>query len=154
MKTETLHTEIEIEAAPEQVWQVLMDFATFPQWNPFIVEITGKAEAGAKLRAKIRPEGSAGMTFTPTVLAAVPNREFRWGGRLLIPGLMDGEHRFLLQPLGPDRTHLIHEEAFGGILVAPFLRLMGAGTLAGFHAMNRALKARVEGKRVEGGEKG
>lgn len=36
------------------------------------------------------------MTFHPVVLVAVQERELRWLGRLLIPGLFDGEHTFQL----------------------------------------------------------
>src|SRR3972149_2322813 len=31
-----IHTEIQINAAPESVWAVLIDFPSYPQWNPFI----------------------------------------------------------------------------------------------------------------------
>jgi Polyketide cyclase / dehydrase and lipid transport len=34
-------TEIEINAAPSRVWQVLTDFEKYPIWNPFIKKITG-----------------------------------------------------------------------------------------------------------------
>ena len=31
-----LRSQIEIEAPADRVWQVLTDFATYPEWNPFI----------------------------------------------------------------------------------------------------------------------
>lgn len=40
------------------------------------------------------------MTFRPTVLVAEPDRELRWRGRLLVPGLLDGEHAFVVEPRG------------------------------------------------------
>jgi uncharacterized protein YndB with AHSA1/START domain len=36
-------TEIEIDASPSQVWQVLTDFEKYPTWNPFIKKISGIA---------------------------------------------------------------------------------------------------------------
>ena len=33
--------EIEINAPPSRVWQVLTDFEKYPTWNPFIKKITG-----------------------------------------------------------------------------------------------------------------
>jgi hypothetical protein len=148
----TLQTEIEIEASPERVWQTLTDFAAYPQWNPFIVRIEGALAVGARLKAMMRPVGSRGMTFTPTVLQSIPNREFRWVGRLWLPGIMDGEHSFRIEPLetaseepmASQRIRFVQSETFRGVLVPLFLRLMRAGTLAGFNAMNRALKQRVE----------
>jgi len=37
------------------------------------------------------------MTFRPTILKAEPNRELRWLGHLLVPGLFDGEHIFTIE---------------------------------------------------------
>jgi hypothetical protein len=151
MAIATLQTEIEIEASPECVWQTLTDFAAYPQWNPFIVQIEGPLVCGQRLQATMKPAGSRGMTFTPTVLEATPNREFRWGGRLLLPGLMDAEHRFRIEPMESRLIRFVHSETFHGILVPLFLRLMKSGTLAGFNAMNEALKQRVEQTAVQVG---
>jgi uncharacterized protein YndB with AHSA1/START domain len=32
-----LESEVEVQASPERVWEVLTDFAAYPDWNPFIV---------------------------------------------------------------------------------------------------------------------
>ena len=94
-----LHAEIEIDAPAERVWGLLTDFASYPQWNPFIRQISGKPTRGERLQARIEPPGGQGMTFKPKVLKAEANRELRWLGHLLVPGLFDGEHSFTIQPL-------------------------------------------------------
>jgi hypothetical protein len=83
-------SEIEIRASAERVWQVLTDFASFPQWNPFMRRASGEVKAGARLEVRSQPSGANGMTFKPTVLKAEPNRELRWLGHLLIRGQFDG----------------------------------------------------------------
>ena len=65
-----LETEIEINASAERVWKILTDLERYPE---------GK-----------------GMVFKPTVLSAKENSELRWLGRLLFPGLFDGEHIFTI----------------------------------------------------------
>ena len=95
-----LRTEIEIQATAERVWQLLTDFPSFPQWNPFIRKASGNIRVGERLEVKLQPSGASAMTFRPTVLKVEPNREFRWLGHLLIPGLFDGEHIFTIEPLG------------------------------------------------------
>jgi hypothetical protein len=84
------------------------------------------------------------MVFRPLVLAAEPVRELRWRGKLLIPGLFDGEHYFRLEPLPGGATKLVHGENFSGLLVPMFRRSLEHGTRAGFVMMNEALRTRVE----------
>ena len=138
-----LRSDIEISAPAERVWQILTDFAAYPDWNPFIPRLAGAAEVGARLEVRITPPDSRGMTFRPTVLAAEPNRELRWLGRLVMPGLFDGEHSFRLEQRGPDRVQFIQGERFSGLLVPVFGGMLRK-TERGFEAMNQALKARAE----------
>jgi hypothetical protein len=78
------------------------------------------------------------------VLKAEPNRELRWLGRLLVPGLFDGEHIFIIELLGAERVRFIQREIFTGMLV-PFLTgALDRDTRHGFEEMNQALKDRAE----------
>jgi uncharacterized membrane protein len=55
-----LHTEIDVEAPAERVWEVLMDFASYPQWNPFIRNISSlPAPGSASKYASSLPAGGA-----------------------------------------------------------------------------------------------
>ncbi len=38
---------IDINAQSTKVWEVLVDFPAWKEWNPFIPSITGKLEVGA-----------------------------------------------------------------------------------------------------------
>ena len=141
-----LVTQIEINASAERVWSVLMDFPAYARWNPFVRSIDGKSAVGESLNVFIQPPGSGGMKFRPKVLAAEPQREFRWKGKVVVPGLFDGEHFFKLEPKSDNRVVFHHGEVFTGLLV-PFLkRSLDGPTKQGFIAMNEALKREVEGK--------
>jgi hypothetical protein len=139
-----LHTQIEIAAPAKRVWELLTDFASYPQWNPFIRYISGRLAPGERLRARLEPPGRRAMTFKPKVLTAEPNRELRWLGHLLTPGLFDGEHSFTIEPLEDNRVRFVQREAFKGLLVPLFARSLETNTLQGFEQMNRALKERAE----------
>jgi hypothetical protein len=85
------------------------------------------------------------MRFRPTVVTAEANRELRWLGRLVAPGVFDGEHRFAIEPTAAG-SRLVQEERFTGLLV-PFLAGgLRRGTLPGFERMNEAVKERVEAR--------
>ena len=139
-----LWTEIQIDAPPERVWRMLTDFDAYPDWNPFLRSIEGNAQAGSRLRVRFEPPGARGMTMKPTVVAVEPFRELRWLGRLFVPGLFDGEHRFVLESLDGGRCRFIQSERFSGLLVGPLAKTLAA-TERGFEQMNEALKRRVEG---------
>jgi hypothetical protein len=112
-----LHTTIEIDATPEQVWQVLTDFAAYPEWNPFITRASGTAHPRERLRLRLQPPGGRGATLRPTVLEADPGQRLRWLGHVLLPGLFDGDHAFTIEPLGDGRVRVSQQEQFRGILV-------------------------------------
>jgi hypothetical protein len=145
-----LRTEIEIDATPARVWDILTDFAAYPAWNPFIPSLAGTAAVGTRLDARLQPPDGMGMRLQPTVLAAVPERELRWLGHLLVPGIFDGEHGFHIEPLGPDRVRVVQEERFSGLLAPLVLHFVEPGTRRGFEAMNQALKLRAEQPMVAG----
>ncbi len=143
MAERRIETSIVINAPPARVWAVLTDFARMPSWNPFIKSISGDLAPGARLSVTIAPPGKSGMQFKPTVLSVRPDCELRWLGRLLIPGVFDGEHYFLLEPLSEGRTRLTQGEKFSGLLVGLLSGALSA-TEAGFNAMNSALKREAE----------
>lgn len=143
-----LHTEITLEASPEQVWQVLTDTAAYPQWNPVIVRLQGKLEPGQNIAFENRDANGSSMVFRPTVLKAEADRELRWLGGLGLPHIFDGEHSFKLTALAGGRTRLEHAEHFSGLLIPFTRRWLNGSVLEGFERLNRALQARVEGSRA------
>jgi hypothetical protein len=146
-------TEIEINAPPQAVWDVLTDFEGYDEWNP-VMEISGNPTEGDRLTMVLTLPDRKPQPFKPKVLVADEPAEFRWQGRLFVPGLYDGEHWFDLTPLEEGRrTRLTHAETFRGVLVGFINRRIGTEVETAFEEMNAALKARVEGDTAEqGGE--
>jgi hypothetical protein len=144
MVRDELTTSVDIDAPAGLVWSVLTDFIAYPEWNDY-TRIEGEAREGARLSVSPGPETGRMPTFKPRVLRADPEtRELVWLGHLYVPGLFDGEHRFTVEDLGDGRSRLRQEESFSGLLVGPINRRFGADTESNFHAVNGALKARVE----------
>lgn len=137
-------TSIRIKANPGRIWEILMEFEKYPEWNPFVRTIEGDVATGKRIKVFICPPGEKGMVFKPQILKVDACREFRWLGSLFVPYIFDGEHGFSLTDNGDGTTTFYQFERFRGILV-PFLSAMLDGsTLLGFEAMNLALKQRAE----------
>ena len=139
-----LRTETDIDGPVERVWQVLMDFDRFPQWNPFIRHICGRPEVGSHLDVEIGASGTRGMRFRPKVTTVVANREFRWLGHVGVGGLFDGEHIFELNPLGTMRTRFVQRERFRGLFVQFMACRLEKDVRRGFEEMNGALRERTK----------
>ena len=142
-RTHRLYTSIEVDATPERLWSILTDFSGYPRWNPFVRSIVGDLEVGKTLDVAVEPPGGRAMKFHPVVLAVDPGRELRWKGKLLIPGLFDGEHWIRLR----HHAHGVlveHGEWYNGRLVPRCRPTIDGRTRAGYIAMNAALKREAE----------
>ena len=141
-----LHTDVEIHAAPEIVWDVITDLDRYAEWNPFIVEAAGKLAVGERLTNRLQPPGGKTTTFRPTVTEVETGETFEWLGRFGRAGIFDGRYRFEVQPTPSGGTTVTHTEQFTGVLVRMMRSSLDSQTKAGFEAMNEALKARAESR--------
>jgi len=141
-----IKTEILIKATPAEVWKVFTNFDNYPNWNPFMTSLKGKVLVGNRIVVRLEPPGAKGMTFNPRVLTFKPNRELRWLGHLLFPGLFDGEHKFELIDNGDGTTTFNQSERFKGILVPLFKKMLDENTMNGFNLMNQKVKELAEQK--------
>ncbi len=139
-----LRTEIEIDAPQQLVWDILVDFPSYPAWNPYIPDIHGELRPGSYLSVHAKPSGTYGRTFRPEVLMVEPPVEFRWVGRVAIPGLFNGEHIFRLEPLGDARVRFVHREEFTGPMIIGHRLFRYGAAKRGFTEMNEALKRHAE----------
>ncbi|WP_396610977.1 SRPBCC family protein [Haloferax sp. S1W] len=77
--TRELTTSIEIDAPPERVWDVLVDFDHYHEWNPFM-RVAGRPNEGATLTVHLMPPGGRESVFEPDVTHCEKHRELRWLG--------------------------------------------------------------------------
>ncbi len=139
-----IRTEIEIEASAAEVWSVLIDFARYPEWNPFIVRLQGERAEAAALDVELSlPESNREQRYRAQVVRAEEGRELCWESQLGLKALFCQRHFFRVEALGPEKTRFVHGEDFTGWLLKP---LIGRVTEAarGLVYMNQALKRRVE----------
>ena len=138
-----LRTEIEIQAAPKKVWQVISELDKYPEWNPFIHHAIGKTKIGEKVDITFKT-GSKEMTLHCMVIKSEPNRELRWKYHVVSTVLFSGEHVFTIEPIDASHVRFIDREVFNGLLVPLQAKDIDTNSRSGFEAMDKALKARAE----------
>ena len=145
-----LTSEIAIAAPSEFVWQVLIDFDSYGDWNPVEIEAIGKAVVGATLVHTGKLPGREPRTFRAKIIEATPPRALGWKGHIVVPGLFDVRHHFEIDALSDDQSRLRQFEHFSGILV-PFMRGVLRDTQAAIELANEAIKQRAESLRRDSG---
>jgi hypothetical protein len=139
-----IHTEIDIKASSEIIWDILTDFDNYSQWNPFIRQINGAPTVGTKLKINIKTTKGKSRNYHPTVTKVEPYHELRWFGKSIIPGMFNGERIFALESLKANYVHLVHKEIFTGFLVSLIGNSLDRDMYQSFVNMNEALKEKAE----------
>jgi hypothetical protein len=139
MKTVSATTHI--AAPPMAVWAILADLGRYSDWNPLFHEASGEIAVGKRITLRsVHPANGRMMTVQPKVISAETGTELRWVASL--PGIMSGEHSFVLSP-ADGGTRLVQMETFRGLLVPLAGKTIGRAE-ASFRALNEALKGRAE----------
>ncbi|MFH1885922.1 MAG: SRPBCC domain-containing protein [Pseudomonadota bacterium] len=137
-------TRLEIAAPVSRVWELVSQVENYGRWNPFVVMGRGTPVLGGFITVRAQPSKKVAKTFTPKITRLEPERELRWLGHFLFPGLVDGEHIHELVPLSENRTLYVHRDEFVGLLLPLVWPRLERVTRMGFIAMNEALKQEAE----------
>jgi hypothetical protein len=136
-----IRSEIEIQAPAERVWNVLVDFQKYGEWNPFVFHVIGEPKLGEKIKISVRTPRGKERNYEPRITIFDIGHELRWVGKSL---LLHGEHVFLLESTGSRSSRLLHSEVFSGLLSGFFGKDTDNDIAEGFRQMNEALKRRTE----------
>ena len=139
-----LRTETIIHASAERIWQILIDFDRYPEWNPFVISILGRPKLRERLKVTLLNTKGKPTTFQPKITLLKKNQVFGWLGNLWIVGLFDGHHIFEIQEMEQGRCRFLHREEFSGLLVPLFWKSLDTKVRTGFEAMNEKLKSMAE----------
>jgi uncharacterized membrane protein YeaQ/YmgE (transglycosylase-associated protein family) len=136
-------SQIEIGAPAGRVWEVLLDFGSYREWNPFITAISATTRNSTQLKLETRRPGQRTMRSRASLLTVEPGRRLTWREQRLIPGLPKREHAVRLEPLSGGRVRVELSLRVIGML-APLFARSTAQRSKGLDQMNEALKRRAE----------
>ncbi|KIH83548.1 SRPBCC family protein [Pseudomonas batumici] len=136
-----IRTEIEIDAPPSTVWNCLVDFERYGQWNPMLEIQQIDHRPGGQVRFAVKLGKERKASFQARISSDEAPRRFAWRGGN--PFTVAGEHFFQLMENADGSTRFIHGERFSGLLLpALWQRLSQSKRL--YQRMNEALKQRID----------
>jgi uncharacterized protein YndB with AHSA1/START domain len=136
---------VEIEAPQEFVWEVLTDYARYPEWNPYTVRVDTRLELGADVVLHLPDPAKPGATFTTTEVMRVIDtpHHLQYDTADNLPGIFAVRDQWVTD-LGAGRSSYRTNDVFSGEHAQVAYDLQGQWVKDGFDAVAYALKARVE----------
>ena len=134
------HVAIDIAAAPERVWQVIVDIESWPQWTESVTEVkrldSGPIQVGS--RARLKQPGLLPLIWELTELE--PGKQFTWVCR--VPGVTSvARHEIIASG---DGCHLALTTTWTGPLAGPIVALNKTRTRRFLTQEANGAKARSE----------
>jgi len=140
----SVFTEIEINAKPEEVWRVLTDWDNLKEWSSSFIGISvEQMKAGESFMVYFKnPLNGKIIEFERKCTAYVEGRMFSWTGEFS-SGVSDN-HIYKLEPMENGTTLFKQEDGIHG-RQSKLLNLLGKKHMKSmYEKFDRELKARVE----------
>lgn len=136
---------VEIAAPAAFVWDVLTDFADYPQWNPYTVAVSTSLEIGTPIDLTLpNPDGSDGTFLNREWVRVVdPPHHLRYDTAEEMPGIFAVRDQWIT-PLAADRCAYHTTDTISGKYADTVMEMTGDWVKAGFDSVANALKARAE----------
>lgn len=138
----TVRVELVIPAPRRVVWDVLVDYGRYPEWNPFTVGVTTRGRVGDSVLLDVRLAGRT-LKLRERIRVYEPLRRVGWGLNLLHGTLLDCTRVQELEDAADGTTRYVCFESFRGLCVPLFFGWTRAAMQEGFEATAHALSQRV-----------
>lgn len=133
-----------LQAARSQVFDILLQWKAYPEWNPYITRIEGQPLASQVIRVFFF------MGFGPRLplscqLTAVdrPGTTLAWEYKAFLPWLYTARHVFSLEDTHEGHCRIIQTEHMKGLIACPLFGFFHKLLQKRFQTMHAALADRM-----------
>ncbi|WP_224962381.1 SRPBCC domain-containing protein [Geomonas subterranea] len=134
-----IHSETVLQTTRERVWELLSDFALYPQWNPLFPKFAGPGTVGGAHELVVHLPGIDPFAVQATLVTiggGVLSWRSTFGGRFFLSWTFSCS----LELVAHERLKVRLESEFCGML-APLFRFALARSMAeGMEQLNQALR--------------
>lgn len=141
-----IESAIDIDAPPERVWSILVDLASYAEWNPFTPRIDASLRPGEPvvLHVAMKPGKKLLVQKESCTVNDPARHELGWGMTMGPAFVLRAQRIQRLTPLPSGGTRYWTGDSFAGVLTPLVMALYRSDIQRGFDAVARALKQRAE----------
>lgn len=140
----SVRAQVDINASRQRVWEVLTDFDSYPQWNPFTASVQGSLQDGAAVTMQVHMLQRRPRTQVEYVNSVVQGHRICWGMEMGTATLLTANRLQTLEAIDEHTTRYVTDDLLSGWLTPIVRTLYGDKMQRGFDAMASALKVRAE----------
>jgi len=134
---------LDIDAPAAVVWEVLTDFAKYPDWNPFVVEAKSTLQPGAAI--EMRVQLVAKPQFQREWIREVqPGQGFSYSMKPMPLGALRSFRSHAIEAQAKERSRYVSHFEMQGWMEPVVLGLFRKGLTQGFEGMTQGVKTRAE----------
>lgn len=139
-----INRSVEIDAPAEVVWNVITDFASYGEWNPFVPRCESTLEPGSAISMDVQLGGKKLSRQVEWITARDDGRGFSYRMRPLPLGTLSSARVHRIEALEGSRCRYHSHFELRGWLMPLVRAVMDARLDKGFSGMTQGIKRRAE----------
>jgi hypothetical protein len=144
-----LDDQVDVDASPDLVWEVLTDLPRYGEWNPFVVECQSTLEPGDPIEMKVQIFKAFAQPQRETIFEHEPGKRICYGLAPQPLGSIASHRCHVVEALPDGRARYVSQFRLDGWLAPLTQGLLGARLARGFSNMTEAVSQRAELLREE-----
>jgi hypothetical protein len=134
-----------LPAARSQVFDSLLEWNAYPEWNPYITRIEGKALPGQSIQVFFFMGLGPRMPLTCRVdQLDTQNTRLAWEYKAFLPWLYTARHVFALEDTHTGHCRIVQTEYIKGLIACPLFGFFHSLLRRRFQSMHAALLDRLQ----------
>ncbi|MFK7873712.1 MAG: SRPBCC family protein [Oligoflexales bacterium] len=138
-----IQTTIEISAPLQKVWDILVNFDEWSDWNPTVSKAGGQADLDSFLDITMKGDNCEDMSYKPQIIELQQPYFLRWRATMVAGFIFTNDRVFELKEEN-GKTIFTNKECFSGLVMLLSWKKMNSFVLPILEKMNTALKDTAE----------
>jgi uncharacterized protein YndB with AHSA1/START domain len=134
---------VSINAPAELVWEVLVDFPAYGEWNDFCPSIEAELELGSPVKMQV-DLGMGLQEQVEYITCIEPPRRITWSMANKPGDPIHADRSQVVEPIDAQRCTYVTYDEFSGEAVDAMVQAMGKAVEEGFNRCARGVKRRAE----------